>query len=85
MLLISHVLIALTSLAYTTLTYIRPSKKRLNVSYFLMASTLATGTFLVVSTNSSLVSACISGLVYTSIVTVGIFAAKNKLKTIALL
>ena len=81
MVLIAHVIIALSSLVFTTFTYARPSKSRLSVAYTLVASTLISGTYLVVSTKSPLISACITGLAYTSIVSVAIFAASYKLKT----
>ena len=58
-----------------------PSKAKLNVAYTLMASTLVSGTILVISSKSALLSACVTGLIYTSIVSVGIFAARHKLNT----
>jgi hypothetical protein len=64
-----HVLLALTSLVFSGLTYFSPSKNRLKISYALIASTLASGTYLVISLHTNIFSACISGLAYLAFVT----------------
>jgi hypothetical protein len=74
-----HVLIALTSIAYSGFTFLRPSNTRLRNSYFLVALTLASGTFLVVNAHAQMVPACISGLVYLAIVSAGLAGARYKL------
>ncbi len=79
MVLILHILIALSSIIVSGLAYARPSAARLNASYGLVAATLATGTFLVVSAPSHLASACVSGLVYLATVSAAIIAARAKL------
>ena len=79
MILVTHILIALTSLVATTLLYISPSHKRLNISYALIAATLASGTVLVVETKSSMLSSCISGLVYLGIALTGALLGRKKL------
>lgn len=62
--LVIHILIALASIASSTYAFLSPSKNRLKVSYGLVAATLASGTFLVVSMHANMVSACMSGLLY---------------------
>lgn len=79
MVLAAHIIIALTSIVFTTFTYVSPSKQRLSIAKILMVSTLLSGTYLVISAKSPLLSACITGLAYTAIVSVGIFAARYKL------
>jgi hypothetical protein len=59
-----HVLIALSSLVYSTLVVVFPSDAKLKVSYGLIAATLISGFYLVISLPAHLLSSCISGLVY---------------------
>ncbi len=80
MILITHISIALFSVMYTTYLLISPSKNKIAVSYGLVSATLISGTYLVVSTKASIISACISGLIYTTIVMVGILLARRKLE-----
>lgn len=64
MILIIHVLIALSSFACATYLLVRPSKRLFRVNYGLIAATLGTGTYLVLSTSTPMLSACMSGLAY---------------------
>lgn len=79
MLVVIHVSIALTSIFYTGLTFFLPSRFKVHVSQVLIAATLISGTYLVVSTHANMISACVSGLIYLAIVSFGIVAAQNKL------
>ncbi len=78
MLVLVHVTIALSSMAYTTYLFISPAKIRFYISYALIGSTLASGTYLVLSTHSKLLPACEAGLFYLVIVTSGVLAAHRK-------
>lgn len=80
MILILHIIIALTSIAYTTFTYFTPSKNRLRTSWSLVVLTITSGTWLVISTHSALVQSCTTGLVYLAVISTGIIAAQRKLK-----
>lgn len=80
MILVLHIVIALASIAYTTLTYFTPSKSKLRVSWSLVALTLASGTWLVISMQSALLHSCMTGLIYLAVVSAGIIAAQQKLK-----
>jgi hypothetical protein len=80
MIILIHVLIALTSIAYSGFTFFEPSRTKLNVSYGLVAATLISGTYLVVSTHSPILSSCVTGLVYLGVVTSGLLAAHRKLR-----
>jgi hypothetical protein len=51
---------------------VAPGKKGLRLSYALLALTLASGTFLVVSAGTHILQACTMGLLYTGFVTFGI-------------
>lgn len=79
MIILLHVLIALSSIAYTTYLYFRPSKHKFYAAYGLIAATLASGSYLVVSTHAPMISSCTGGLFYLAMVTSGIFAAHHKL------
>lgn len=77
--LIIHIIIALSSIIYTTHVYFQPSRQKLYGSYVLIAATLGSGAYLVISTHSSLLSSCVSGLVYLGIALSGTFFAYRKL------
>ncbi len=79
MLLLLHIIIATTSIIYTAYVYFFPSKSKLNISYALVAGTLISGTFLLISTPSHMVSTCITGLTYLGFISVGIISARHKL------
>jgi hypothetical protein len=78
MIVVLHVVIALTSMLFTSYLYFVPSKRNFIVSYILIGLTLISGTYLVVSTSSKLLSACEGGLVYLGSVLFVIAAAQHK-------
>jgi hypothetical protein len=77
--LLLHIIIALSGIIFSGLAYVRPSRQRLTTSYGLVVATLATGTYLVVVQPAHLASACVSGLVYLSVVGTMVTAARFKL------
>jgi hypothetical protein len=79
MALLLHILIALSSIAFTTYVFFSPSKPKLNASYALVAATIASGTYLVFANPAHMLQSCVSGLIYLGIVTVGIVSARAKL------
>lgn len=79
MLVLLHILVAFTSMAYTAYAYISPSVSRLYASYALAGLTLSSGTVLLLQYPSHLVPACIAGLIYFGIVGAVIFATRHKL------
>lgn len=78
MTLIIHIIIAVSSIAFTTLLFTAPSQMKFRINYSLIGLTLATGTYLVVSDNTAMLKACVSGLIYVSLVTLGTIAARYK-------
>jgi hypothetical protein len=78
MALIIHIIIALTSIAFTTLLFALPSQAKFRANYGLIALTLISGTYLVVSTNAPMLKSCMSGLLYIGVVTLGTIAARYK-------
>jgi predicted ATPase len=81
MTLIIHIIIALLSLVFSAYVFFSPSKSKLRMSYGLVAMTLISGTYLVISTHSPILSACTSGLIYLSVVMTATIAAQRKLAT----
>jgi len=79
MIVLLHILIAVTSVAYATWLYFSPSPAKLRVAYGLVATTVASGVYLVVAAPSHLAQACVTGLVYLGIVSAAILAARHKL------
>ena len=79
MILIIHIAIALASIAYTTELFFRPAEGKFKPAYLLAASTLVSGTILVVDRNSHLVESCVTGLIYLSCVTFAIAISRRKL------
>ncbi|HET7629957.1 MAG TPA: hypothetical protein VFK03_01145 [Candidatus Saccharimonadales bacterium] len=70
MLLITHIIIALTGLVVSGLLLASPSRTKLYLNYALLIATLTTGSCLIISTGHGLVSFCATGLAY-SLVTLG--------------
>jgi RsiW-degrading membrane proteinase PrsW (M82 family) len=79
MLILTHVIIALTSIAFSGLTAVMPSHTKLRASYGLVVATLVSGTWLVVATHSPLLSACVTGLVYLGITLGALVLAHRRL------
>jgi hypothetical protein len=83
MILLLHIAIALASVAFAAYGFFFPSKAKLRVSYGLIAATLTTGTYLVVTAPAHMLEACTAGLLYTSIMVVATVAVRKKMITAA--
>ncbi|HEV7454095.1 MAG TPA: hypothetical protein VGO07_02445 [Candidatus Saccharimonadales bacterium] len=79
MIIVLHILIALTSLVQTTYVYFKPSSRQLRASYLLVALTMLSGFYLVATRPGSIAQACSAGLVYLLVVSFGIAGATHKL------
>lgn len=79
MALIAHILIALTSVGFTTLVFFSPSARKLWASYGLVAVTLISGFYLVWSNPTHMLQACMSGLLYVGVVSLGLVSVHHKL------
>lgn len=79
MIILIHVLIALSSVLFSALSFINPTRLKLKTSYALIASTLISGTFLVVSAQASLLRTCVSGLVFVTATSIVTYFSRNKL------
>lgn len=79
MLVLIHVVIALSSVVFTTYLVARPSHRKFYLNYGLIAATIASGTWLVIALHAPMLSACLTGLLYVSVVSVGTVAAHKRL------
>lgn len=77
--LISHIIVAISSLFWTGYVFFYPSKSKLNIAYALVALMLLSGFDLILSKPAHLTQTCIEGLVYLGFVSFGIVSARNKL------
>jgi hypothetical protein len=82
MLVLLHVLAALSSLMLASVLYFAPTRTKLKLTSALVAMTLASGTYLVVSANVRLVESCTMGLIYLGAVSLAMAGAYRKLATI---
>jgi hypothetical protein len=81
MILIAHIIIALSSICVTTALAFWPSPLKLRLSAGLIGLTLATGTYLVISMHSPLLSACMTGLIYLAVALSGVGVGYWRLAT----
>ncbi len=77
--LVFHIIIALTSVAYSTYLYSRPSKKKFYVTYSLVGLTLLSGGYLIWQTHAPMLQACTTGLIYIGVILVSAVPAHVKL------
>jgi hypothetical protein len=83
MLILFHVLIALSSIIMTGYAFFVPTKAALRISYTLVGLTLASGTFLVMMTHAPMLRSCATGLAYLAFVVTGLMIARLKLRSVS--
>lgn len=74
-----HVVVALLGIACATLSFFSPSKKRLTLSYSLIAGTMVSGIYLVWLMPSKIIHVCVAGFIYTLMTGVLTVAARVRL------
>jgi hypothetical protein len=79
MIIIIHVILAISSIIATSLLALFPSVKKLRVNNILIGSTIASGFILVFTTHVRILNTCISGLFYLCAVLAGTAYAKYRL------
>ena len=79
MILLLHIIIALSSLVVTAVAFVTPKRSLLLASYVLVALTIMTGTYVTITSPGHMVQACVSGLLYTAVALGGIGAVRRKL------
>lgn len=73
MVLLAHVIIALSSIIFSTWLLFRPSRIKYIIDVVLIVSTLISGTYLVVISHSPLLPSCEAGLTYLLVVSILIY------------
>lgn len=79
MLILSHIIVALTSIVLSTVSSIHPSIKRITISYSFVGLTVLSGTLLIVISPSNILKTCLVGLLYIVVVTALSVIAHRKL------
>ena len=79
MILLFHIIVAISSLIYTGYVFLFPSKSGLYAAYSLVVLTVGSGTLLLIQNPGSMRQVCTTGLVYLACVSAGIVAARYKL------
>lgn len=83
MIIVLHVLVAIASIILASYAMMFPTKSVLRSTYGLIGLTLASGTYLVVLHPGHLLQTCLTGLVYTILVTVGVVMAHRKMRAVS--
>lgn len=79
LLLITHILIALTGIVVTTILLFSPSDLKFKATYLFLAGTIGTGTVLIVTSPAHMLQSCVMGIAYSAFVVTGIVIAKKRL------
>lgn len=66
----THIVIALSSIVFASWMLVRPSTRKFHINYGFIAAVLTSGTYLVLITHATMLSACTSGLLYLSVIAV---------------
>jgi hypothetical protein len=61
--LLTHIIIALSSVAWSLTTLLKPSKMRLNYAHLMNLLTISSGVYLVIKQNASILHLCVMGLI----------------------
>ena len=84
MMLILHIVTALSSLVFATFALIMPSQAKLTATYSLGIATLASGVFLVWQLHAPIASSCMTGVVYLALLLPMLVVSRARLKKAAL-
>jgi hypothetical protein len=79
MLILLHIIVALSGLVLAAYVFVKPSTAALHTLYGLTGATIASGTLLVATAKGHMLEACTMGLLYLGLVSLGIVSARRKL------
>lgn len=79
MILLTHIAIALLSLAATGWAAAQPSRPKIRLSYGLISATILSGSYIVINTKAQLAPACLTGLIYLAVNLAGLVLARRRL------
>lgn len=69
MVILVHVILAISSLFVATYSYISPSTTKIRNSYILITSTLLSGTYLIFANQVNILRTCLTGLTFLAVTT----------------
>lgn len=81
--LLTHIIIALSSLVVASIVFFKPSIRKIGVSYGFIIGTVASGTALLITNPSNILHTCLSGLFYLTIVTLVTIATHVRMRKLA--
>ncbi|MBA2279561.1 hypothetical protein H0V99_03945 [Candidatus Saccharibacteria bacterium] len=81
MLILTHIILALSALALSVASNFRPDTSKLKTSYSLAIGTLASGFLLIIVNNASVLRTCLSGILFFGVVSLLNETARRKLVT----
>lgn len=79
-----HVLIALASVAISSATFLKPSIKRLAVSYGFIVATVGSGSYLLIVSTGNILKSCLVGLLYVTVISIVTIATHMRVRSAAL-
>jgi hypothetical protein len=79
MLLVLHIAAALGGIGLTTYSFLSPTMTKIKTSYLMVLLTIVTGTIIIIRDHLSILSVCLSGLLYIGFTVSGLIAAQAKL------
>lgn len=81
MLIVLHVILAVSALAFSVISNFSPDNSKLRYSYGLAVGTLSSGVALIVVNNASVLRTCLSGILFFAVVSVLNETARRKIAT----
>jgi hypothetical protein len=69
MVILVHVILAISSLFLASFSYIHPSISKIRNSYILIGSTLISGTYLIFANQVNILRTCLTGLTFLAVTT----------------
>jgi hypothetical protein len=82
MIILTHILIAVSSMAYAAYMFAFPTKAKFGLSYTLVGLTTVSGVYLIVTTHTNMLQTCMTGLLFIGANLGGIMLARNRLERI---
>lgn len=79
MILLLHIFIALTNIIQTVILLVSPTQKKMTLTYILLAGTIGSGSYLIITKPAHMVQTCIEGLLFIGFVVGGIVIAQKRL------
>jgi hypothetical protein len=77
---LTHVIIAVASIALSSVTFFKPAMQRLIASYGLIIATVASGTYLLMTTPGNILKSCLAGLFYLTVISLVTIATHVRIR-----